>query len=255
MTNTICRICFLAYVAGSAIAADAPYIGKWKLNPSKSQLTGETVTVEKLADGAIRQHQGDITFTFKLDGKEYPLPGGGTAAWKVADPNTWDRVDRTNGKVTVKSRLKLEGDIVSITFHLIKPDGSSLDGDSKWKRVSGGAGFFGTFESTEQNAVTRNIEFGTSEADALTIKFLDSGAFCAAKFDGQDYPLTGPFENGRETFNLKRTGPQSVEITAKLDGKPVSIDKFSVSADGKTLTDIGTPTTKKEITTAVFDRQ
>jgi hypothetical protein len=34
-------------------AADAPYIGKWKLNPAKSKLTGDIATLEKMPDGSI----------------------------------------------------------------------------------------------------------------------------------------------------------------------------------------------------------
>jgi hypothetical protein len=255
MDTTFRALCILGLAAASLAAADAPYIGKWKLNPAKSQLTGETVTVEKMPDGTIHQQQGDFVFSFKLDGKEYPMPDGSTTAWKVVDANTWDRVDRAKGKVAVTSRLTLQGDIVTITYHATKPDGGTLDGSSKWKRVSGGPGFYGKFKSTEQNSAFSNMELTANGADGVSFRFPDDGSMCDAKLDGKDYPVTGPQAGGKETFSLKKTGARSIEITEKLDGKPMGVDKFVVSADGKTLTDEGTPASTKEITKAVFDRQ
>jgi|ERR1700678_3090594 len=90
-------------------AADAPYIGKWKLSPAKSKLTGDIATLEKMPDGSIKIQGGDTGFTFKLDGMEYPMPEGGTTAWKPVDANTWERVDRVNGKVRMTARLSCKG--------------------------------------------------------------------------------------------------------------------------------------------------
>lgn len=48
----------LGLVAASVLsAADAPYIGKWKLDPAKSQFAGQTVLIEKTADGGFHVHQ------------------------------------------------------------------------------------------------------------------------------------------------------------------------------------------------------
>jgi hypothetical protein len=225
------------------------------LNPDKSKLTGETVTVEKMPDGTIRQQQNDFGFTFKLDGKEYPMPDGGTTAWKEVDTRTWDRTDRANGKVTTTARLSLDGDTVAITYRLMKPDGGTTEGSSKWKRVSGGPGFFGKFRSTEQKTAATNMELAANGPDGILLKFPDDGSICEAKFDGKDYPVTGPLTGGKETFTIKKTGLRSIEISEKLDGKALGIDRFTVSGDGKTLTDESIPASTKEITKAVFDRQ
>ena len=86
------------------------------------------------------------------------MPDGTTTAWKVVDAIAGMIVDRVKGKVGVTSRLTLQGDIVTITYHATKPDGGTLDGSSKWKRVSGGPGFYGKFKSTEQNSPFSNME-------------------------------------------------------------------------------------------------
>ena len=133
-------LCVTALVVSSSIlsAADAPYIGKWKLNQAKSQLTGETLSIEKTADGEVHFRQGDRDNIFKLDGKEYPQPSGPTVAVKVADPNTWDVVVKVNNKVTSNQHLSVSGDALSATIQQVKPDGTTMQVTIASKRVSGG---------------------------------------------------------------------------------------------------------------------
>lgn len=76
-----------------------------------------------------------------------------------------------------------------------------------------------------------------------------------AKFDGKDYRMTGPQAAAKDTFSFKKSGANSFEMTEKIDGKPVYLDTYTASADGKTLTDDGSPLSAKEPTKAVFDRQ
>ena len=72
-----------ALVASSLVAADAPYIGKWKFNAAKSQLAGLTYSIESAPGGMMRfDLQGyalslrkisDRSFelTTKVDGKAF----------------------------------------------------------------------------------------------------------------------------------------------------------------------------------------
>jgi hypothetical protein len=48
---------------------------------------------------------------------------------------------------------------------------------------------------------------------------------------------------------------RSFEATQKLNGKAIYLDTYTVSGDGKTLTDEGTPVTKKEVVKSVYDLQ
>ena len=43
----------IVLVGVTLVAADPAYVGKWKLNTAKSQLTGDTVTISKAADGMM----------------------------------------------------------------------------------------------------------------------------------------------------------------------------------------------------------
>ena len=71
------RLVFLLTLISAVVstAADAPYIGKWKVNSSKSQLT-DIVTIEKLPSGEMRFEESGFTYTFKADGKERSMEAG-----------------------------------------------------------------------------------------------------------------------------------------------------------------------------------
>ena len=236
-------------------AADAPWVGKWKLNPAKSQLTGETLTIEKTSSGMISQTNEGSTTTFKLDGKEYPTPDGGTIAIKETSPDTWEFTQRMHGKVIVTGKESFKGDTLTASVTVNKPDGGTIQQSSVSTRVSGGPGFFGKWKSKETRPAAAVLEITANGADGVTVNYPEFGFACSAKFDGKDYPGAGQLAGPKTTYSFKSTGPRSFEMTSKTDGKPIYVDTFTVSADGKTLTDDGTPVAVKELIKGVYDRQ
>ena len=54
-----------------------------------------------------------------------------------------------------------------------------------------------------------------------------------AKMDGTEAPVKG--DRGADRVSIKQVNPNTLEQTYKLDGKPVSITKMTVSPDGKTM--------------------
>ena len=54
---------------------------------------------------------------------------------------------------------------------------------------------------------------------------------------------------------MKRVDARSFEMTQKVGGKVVYRDTMTVSADGKTLTDVGVAEGTQEKSKAVYDRQ
>ena len=61
----------IAAVAVGA-ATDPPYVGKWKMNPTKSDFGQTTTTYEQLPSGEMQSTGPGSLYKFKLDGKEYP---------------------------------------------------------------------------------------------------------------------------------------------------------------------------------------
>ncbi len=74
MKTRLHAVAFVVLLGVSLVAADPSYVGKWKLNTAKSQLTGDTVTISKVADGTMTFDGQGFKYSFKTDGKEYPTP-------------------------------------------------------------------------------------------------------------------------------------------------------------------------------------
>jgi len=78
---------------------------------------------------------------------------------------------------------------------------------------------------------------------------------CDAKLDGGYYPCSGPTVGPGWTLAWLKASPRSVEWGLQINGKPMFKGAFTVSADGKTLTETGGATATNENIRVVYDRQ
>src|SRR5690349_198495 len=122
------RLTLLCTVAATAMAADQPYVGKWKVNLAKSDFGETTLTLESLAGGEWQSTAFGITYKFKMDGKEYPDGMGGTASWKSLGANTWQMTAKANGKASETDTFKLAADGKTLTDNakMMKADGGTI---------------------------------------------------------------------------------------------------------------------------------
>jgi hypothetical protein len=72
---------FLASIVLVAVTAFAenPFAGTWKVDVSKSKMTGSTVTFASAGPGEVRHTAGGQSYNFKLDGSDATTPIGDTA--------------------------------------------------------------------------------------------------------------------------------------------------------------------------------
>jgi len=244
--------------AGTLAAADPPYAGKWKFNPAKSDFGETTVTYSQTPSGEMQVTAGGLSYTFKTDGKDYPAIFGTTAAWKQIDANTWETTDKLNGKVTGVDSTKLSADGKTLTIESkgAKPNGESFDDTTVYQRVSGGPGIAGKWKTKNFKMSSPGMmEFVPDGPDGLTMNILDQNATCKARFDGKDYPATGPQMPPNFTLALKKAGPRAFDMTVKNNGKAVFMSTYTVSADGKTLTETGSAVGVAEKYKSVYDKQ
>jgi hypothetical protein len=59
------------------------------------------------------------------------------------------------------------------------------------------------------------------------------------KFDGKEVAPTGPTVPDGLTLAATKIGPRSFELTEKMKGKVVFKGRYTVSADGSTMTEVG----------------
>ena len=91
---------------------------------------------------------------------------------------------------------------------------------------------------------------GRFEASAsgghVTLAISAVKATCHAKWDGKDYPATGPTVPDGITLALSKSGPNSFKLVQKSKGKVITIVHYHVAADGKSMTAKGTNGEGKE---------
>jgi hypothetical protein len=236
-----------------------PYAGKWKINLANSDFGETTITIAQTGSGQMQYTADGMSYTFRIDGKDYPSLFGRTDAWKQIDKSTWEISSKLNGKVLGTTTRKLSSDGATLTENSKgpKPAGGSFDVTTVFQRGSGGPGLPGKWKTKNVKSSSPDIlEFAASGPDGLTLRSVDYQATCDARFDGKDYPLTGgPSVPAGLTFAIQKTGPRSIEMTQKQNGKALYKSTFTVSADGKTLTETGGAAGVSEKYTAVYDRQ
>jgi len=237
------------------MAAEPPYAGKWKVNLAKSDFGQTTITFESLPGGEWQTTSFGITYKFKMDGNDYPDGMGGMAAWKAVDANTWELVAKANGKVTETDTFKLGADGKTLTDSgkAMKADGGSIDSTTVYERASGGPSLAGKWKTKKVSGGSGMMEMTASGTDGLTFKDPDMGMTCDAKLDDKDYPCSGPMMPAGFTVAMRKAG-KSLEIAVKKDGKLFFKATYTVSADGKSMTESGAPVTGGDKFKIVFDR-
>ena len=250
-------VCLFLFAAGTLAGADLPYVGKWKLNPSKSDFTGTTIRYTQEGDQLSYEEQGQ-SYKFKTDGRDYVTPFGYTASWRRLDPHSAEMVGKLNGKTIETDVLKLSDDYTSLTVTSTgaNPGGGKWEDLTVYKRVGAGTGLAGKWKAVQVKVGSlKEIEFARFGEDGLTWKIADYNVTCSARFDGKDYPASGPSAPSGLTVAIRQTGARTFQLTEKRNGKALYKAAYSVSADGRTLTEVGSSTAADEKTTAVYDRQ
>jgi hypothetical protein len=91
------------------------------------------------------------------------------------------------------------------------------------------------------------------EGDGLSIISPLEGVTKSVRFDGKDYPNTGP--GVKTVSSAQRVNERTIEVMNKIGGKVVGTQEISVSEDGKTLTMTLHAPGQSEPNVLVFDRE
>lgn len=257
-TCILALIASLSLISGSAFAADNSFVGKWKFNPDKSQLTGLDYKIEDAGDGKYRFIFGDDVETMTLDGKGHVTKYGDTWSIKATGPNSWESTMKRDGKVTTTSKWAVSED--NQTFTSVeenkRPDGTTGRSEATFKRTGGTSGLAGSWESTSVKVLSpTSMEIAKWKGDGYSLINPAYKQHLNFKIDGKEYTPTGPRVATGTTVTAEEVDKHSMELTYKLKGKTTETDRWELAADGKTLTDsiIYPGVTKQEVD--VFDRQ
>ena len=253
----LCVAAALTFVAAAALAEN-PFAGTWKVDYSKSKLTGGTVTFAPAASGEILMTAGGQSYSFKLDGSDATTPFGDTAQWTKVDDKTWQSVYKKGSTVldTTTWKLSNDGKTLGVTSTGTKPNGDQFNENETYTRVSSEEGFFGKWKSTKMsNDKPNTAQIDANGDDGIVWNIPEIKASVALKFDGKDVAAVGPTVPDGLTLAATKTGPRSFTLVEKIKGKPLWKGEFTVSADGKTLTQVGSPAGVAEPERLVYQKE
>jgi hypothetical protein len=236
---------------GTLWAANDPFVGKWKVNPSKSKL------IDEMKVEAVGENKYTLTFgpgqvdTVVADGSDQPALSGTTLSITVKGPNSWEVVRKMKGRtlLTAHWTLSEDGKTLNDAFTQYLPSGTKLFGDPLpdgstlvlpyvYERTAGNSGFPGTWDSDSAKVKAGiELQIQPSEGDGLSFKRSDEETVKKIKLDGNDYPDLDPNGGDKGTASsARRVNERSLEIAYKSKGKITSTWQVELSPDLKTLT-------------------
>lgn len=240
-------------------AADDTMVGKWKFNQEKSQLAGLTYTVEDAGNNQYSFVFGDDKETVALDGKPHVTKFGETWIVTKSGPSAWHWVTQRAGKVTGDATwtVAANGTTSSYVNKATRLDGSTSNDSTELKRTAGsGNTLVGTWEGTGTKVSSPTvIEIAAWEKDGYSLKSPAYKQETNFKLDGKEYTPQGPSVPKGQIVMAKKGDDGSVELTYKLNSKVTETDRWSLSKDGRMLSDTITYSGVSKPEVDAYDRQ
>jgi len=243
------------FLSSALWAASDPFVGDWKLNPSKSKLT-DVMKVESLGANKYTFNFGAGPETIALDGTDQPGVYG-TSLSVAVEGDTWKVIRKKDGRMQISAIWSLSEGGSTLTDHFtgFNADGSTYNLNYVYKRKGPGSGFTGEWVSTSEtvNSVVV-LQVRPYEDDGLSF-ILPASVTRQVKFDGKDYPNLGPKAVSGSTSSIRRVSDHALEMTYKINGKILYTQKIELSPDLKTLTVTRLIVGESEPNIGVFERQ
>ena len=243
---------------GTLLAATDPFVGTWKLNQSKSKITGEQVKIKDLGGNKYTLTFGNTSDTLVADGTDQPVHFGRTQSITKERPNVWKIVTKQGGRVLSIGTwtLSQDGKSMGIEISGKRPDGSAFNTHVVAGRTAGTSGFAGTWESTQLKIGSPMVwEIKPYDGDGLSFSMPAEHETLNVKFDGKDYPDTGPNVPAGAASSGRRMDQNNLELTDKIKGEVMDTAQFKISPDLQTMTVTVHEKGQPKPLTIVYDRQ
>jgi hypothetical protein len=234
---------FISFITIGTAAAQTPFVGTWKLNQDKSQLSGDTMKFGPAQGDAIELKAGGLTYSFRVDGKNYAMPSGNGAIWRQTTPATWTTEYRKpDGSLLSRDswQLSTDGQKLSVTTSGVKADGDLYTNTAEYVRTGGTSGLMGAWKSTDVKLSSPD-EFSIGEVglDKLVLKVPAMKVTCEVTTDGKEVAVEGPDIPSGFRLSLTRTGPYTFKLVQKISGNVISTSVYTVAEDRETMTEVG----------------
>ena len=257
MKKLLCCACAaLALATIPTLAAASSWDGTWKLNQAKSRMTGATVTISQNGN-MYTVDDGSFKFSFACDGKDYQVLSDWTISC-TGSGNSYEMESKINGKVqsTTKRTISSDGKTLTDVETGTRPDGTAYTSHETDARIGSGAGMAGTWKSTMVKNSAPGAFSIKVNGDVLHVEDPGYKSVSDAKLDGTPAQLKGPTAPAGLMISNKPDGPNKLLTIVTLNGKELGRDVMTLSADGKTITDVSwMPGKESEKQIYVYEKQ
>ena len=224
---------FLVVLASPAASiGQSSFNGTWKVDFNSAM--PKKVHVWLLQNGTYKCTSCNPTIDVRADGKDQPVNGQqyDTISVKIVDPRTVEEIEKKNGSV------------VSDEKFTVSPDGKTVtDEFGNWKLImsriekapTGAHELSGSWQPLKMESISDKELLVTYKLEGEYFSMSrPTGQSYSAKLNGADAPYKG--DSDTNGVALKRIDTNTVEETAKLNGKAVSVTRLTVAPDGKSMT-------------------
>jgi hypothetical protein len=255
-------LCVVVWLFPALMFAQSPFDGTWKTDMGASKLSQKPY-VFSLNHGAYTCDScAPKLINVKADGNDQPVTGQtyDTLTVQVVSPSEVRFILKKGGKTTSDSTRSVSDDGKTLTIKGTNypADGSApVKTDVKFARIaSGPAGSNVISGSWRIQNITEDAAGLTTTwkvaADEVSMKTGD-GLTWQAKFGGPEQPVQGTYTD--EKVSVKKLGAREIEVTYTRDGKPYIVNRVTVSADGKKITEVSDNKWTNRISTYIDEKQ
>ena len=251
-------VLLITLAVGTALAADDPFIGKWKLSLEKSKLTGQTIEIDEVSPNNYKFKEDEHSDEILADGLDHATHFGDSMAITKKSPDTWVITYKQGSTVTMNTTWKVSADNQTLTYIAegTRPNGQHFRNQMTSKRIAGTTGLAGKWQTTGVSLSSpEEIYIAPFAKDGHAIAFPDRKQTVRMKFDGKEYSDAGPTVVEGSTTSGRRIDANTIETTEKVKGKVIETAKATISADGKTQTIVVTEPDDPAPVVLVYERE
>jgi hypothetical protein len=233
----------MALLAPARAMAQSAFDGTWKIDLNQTQMPSRP-GVYLLQDGMYHCRTCIPPIDVRADGLDHRVAGDScydTVNIRVVDDRTVLETDKNKGRIvhTEKVTVAPDGNTAIWEFS----DSCSANGEeATWKQISvrvtrgpfGAHAISGSWRAMRIMNSSENLT-ATMKLEGDNFSFRDStGQSYTASLDGPEVPFKGDVSN--TMISVRRIDQNTIEETDRRAGKVVSVTRFTISADGKSLT-------------------
>jgi len=227
-----------ALASAPAAAAQSPWAGVWQLDAARSSRTGALYVIATAPDGTMSVTTAGLTFHFRCDDKDYPLPGGRVLSCHLISATQMLLTGKQHGDVLARTLRTLSDDGRTMTAVVTgtAANGQSFRNLDVLHKLSGGAGWDGTWQNAKVQDSSPERMTITASGTTIGFSYPATGASLTAKLDGTPAAQQGPHPAQGDAFSLTAGGPHTINEIETLNGTVVERNALTLSRDGGALT-------------------